>query len=80
MSRDGGLEKIGPAFAPSEATPTAVFEAASKAVQQPEVKAVLQREGTEVVLSKSPQDFASYLAEDTKFWVKLVKQSGITTN
>ena len=41
---------------------------------------MLQREGTEVVLSKSPQDFASYLAEDTKFWVKLVKQSGITTD
>ena len=59
---------------------SAVFNAASKAVQQPEVKAVLQREGTEVLLSKSPQDFASYLADDSKFWVRLVKVSGITTN
>jgi tripartite-type tricarboxylate transporter receptor subunit TctC len=59
---------------------TAVFNAASRAVQAPEVKAVLQREGTEVLLSKSPQDFASYLAEDSRFWVRLVKQSGITTN
>jgi len=58
----------------------AVFDAATKAVQQADVKAVLQKEGTEVVLSKSPQDFAAYLAEDTKFWVQLVKQSGITTN
>jgi len=57
-----------------------VFEAATRSVQQPEVKAVLQREGTEVVLSKSPQDFADFLARDTTFWVELVKKSGITTN
>lgn len=57
-----------------------VFDAATKAVQQPDVKTVLQKEGTEVVLSKSPQDFAQFLADDTQFWVKLVKQSGITTN
>jgi hypothetical protein len=44
------------------------------------VKAVLQREGTEVVLSKSPQDFADFLTRDTAFWVQLVKKSGITTN
>jgi tripartite-type tricarboxylate transporter receptor subunit TctC len=57
-----------------------VFDAATKAVQQPEVKTVLSREGTEVLLSKSPQDFASYLAQDSKFWVDLVKRSGITVN
>jgi tripartite-type tricarboxylate transporter receptor subunit TctC len=59
---------------------TTVFDAATKAVQRPEVKAVLQKEGTEVLLSKSPQDFADYLARDSSFWVQLVKQSGITTN
>ena len=59
---------------------TTVFDAATKAVQRPEVKAVLQREGTEVLLSKSPQDFADYLARDSSFWVQLVKQSGITVN
>ncbi len=57
-----------------------VFDAAVKSVQQPDVKAVLQKEGTEVIVSKSPADFASYLSEDSKFWVQLVKQSGITTN
>jgi len=57
-----------------------VFDAATKAVQQPEVKAVLQKEGTEVLLSKSPQDFADYLVRDSQFWVQLVKQSGITVN
>jgi tripartite-type tricarboxylate transporter receptor subunit TctC len=68
-----------PAGTPS-AVVTSVFQAATKAVQQPEVKAVLAREGTEVLLSKSPQDFAAYLVEDSKFWVQLVKRSGITTN
>jgi tripartite-type tricarboxylate transporter receptor subunit TctC len=57
-----------------------VFDAATRSVQQPDVKAVLAREGTEVVLSKSPQAFADFLADDTKFWVQLVKQSGITVN
>jgi tripartite-type tricarboxylate transporter receptor subunit TctC len=57
-----------------------VFDAATNSVQRPEVKAVLQREGTAVVLSKSPQDFAEYLTRDSKFWVDLVKRSGITVN
>jgi tripartite-type tricarboxylate transporter receptor subunit TctC len=57
-----------------------VFDAAIKSVHQPDVKAMLQKEGTEVVLSKSPQDFASYLAQDAKFWTDLVKRSGITAN
>lgn len=60
------------------ATVKRVFDAASKSVQQPEVKAVLQKEGTEVLLSRSPEDFAAYLAQDSKFWVQLVKQAGIT--
>jgi hypothetical protein len=57
-----------------------VFDAATKSVQQPEVKAVLQKEGTEVLLSKSPQDFADYLTLDSRFWVQLVKRSGITAD
>lgn len=59
---------------------TTVFDAATKSVQRPEVKAVLQKDGTEVLLSKSPQDFADYLVRDSAFWVQLVKQSGITVN
>ena len=59
---------------------TTVFDAATKRVQRPEVKAMLQREGTEVLLSKSPQDFADFLARDSSFWIQLVKQSGITVN
>ena len=38
---------------------------------------VLQKEGTDVMLSRSPEDFADFLANDTKFWAQLVKQAGI---
>jgi tripartite-type tricarboxylate transporter receptor subunit TctC len=55
-----------------------VFDAAGKAVQQPDVKAVLMKEGTEVLLSRSPEDFAAFLAQDSRFWAQLVKQAGIT--
>jgi len=55
-----------------------LYEAASAAAQRPEVKAALAREGTEVSLSKSPIEFAEFLAQDEKFWVKLVKDTGAT--
>jgi hypothetical protein len=29
-----------------------------------------------VALSRSPEDFAAFLNEDAKFWVRLVKESG----
>jgi hypothetical protein len=38
----------------------------------------LAREGTEVALSRSPEDFAAFLNEDATFWVRLVKESGAT--
>jgi tripartite-type tricarboxylate transporter receptor subunit TctC len=60
------------------ATVKSLFDAASKAVQQPEVKGALLKEGTEVLLSRSPEDFAAFLEEDSKFWAQLVKQAGIT--
>ena len=57
-----------------------LYEAAAQASQRPEVKAALAREGTEVSISKSPNDFAAFLAEDSKFWVKLVRESGATAD
>ena len=67
-------------FVPA-ATPPAVikkiFEAAATAMQQPNVKAALAREGTDVTLSSSPEQFAAFLNEDAKFWVKLVKDAGV---
>jgi tripartite-type tricarboxylate transporter receptor subunit TctC len=62
-------------------TPQAIvkklFDAATQALQQPQVKAALAREGTEVALSASPEQFAAFLNEDAKFWVKLVKDAGV---
>ena len=62
-------------------TPAAVvkrlFDATQSAMQQPSVKAALAREGTEVSLSSSPENFQNFLAEDAKFWVKLVKDADV---
>lgn len=67
-------------FVPA-ATPQPVvqklFEATRAAMQQESVKAALAREGTEASLSRSPQDFAAFLVQDEKFWVKLVKDAGV---
>jgi tripartite-type tricarboxylate transporter receptor subunit TctC len=54
-----------------------VFEATVAAMQQPSVKAAMAREGTEVSLSSSPEQFGSFLAEDGKFWVNLVKSAKV---
>src|SRR6266404_2755281 len=55
-----------------------LFEATTVAMGQPEVKETLAREGTEVALSRSPEEFAAFLAEDSKFWARLAKESGAT--
>lgn len=70
-------------FVPAGTPPDIVkklFDAATTAAQRPEVKAMLAREGTEVALSRSPEEFAAFLAEDAKFWVKLAKESGATAD
>ena len=54
-----------------------VFDAANKAMADPDVKAALAREGTEVAMSKSPDEFSRFLAEDNPFWAKLVKEAGV---
>jgi tripartite-type tricarboxylate transporter receptor subunit TctC len=54
-----------------------IFDATTTAMQQPSVKAALAREGTEVALSASPEQFSTFLNEDAKFWVKLVKDAGV---
>ena len=54
-----------------------IFDATQVAMQQPGVKAALAREGTEVSVSASPEAFSSFLNEDAKFWVKLVKDAGV---
>ena len=54
-----------------------VYDATVSAMQQPSVKAALAREGTEVSISGSPEQFDKFLAEDGKFWVNLVKNANV---
>ena len=54
-----------------------IFDAAHTAMAQPTVKAALAREGTDVSLSTSPEQFGNFLTEDAKFWVNLVKSAGV---
>ena len=67
-------------FAPAGTPPAIVrkiYDAAVAAMQQPQVKATLAREGTEVSISKSPEQFAEFLVDDGKFWVNLVKSANV---
>jgi tripartite-type tricarboxylate transporter receptor subunit TctC len=66
-------------FVPAGTPPEIVkklYEATAVAVQRPEVKAALAREGTDVALSASPAEFAAFLKEDNDFWAKLARESG----
>ena len=66
-------------FVPAGTPPEIVkklYDATIKAAQQPQYKEILAREGTEVAISKSPEEFAAFLREDEKLWVRLAKESG----
>ncbi len=67
-------------FVPAGTPPAIVkkiHDATVAAMQLPSVKAALAREGTDVSLSGSPDQFASFLVEDGKFWVNLVKSANV---
>ena len=67
-------------FVPAGTPPAIVkkiYDATITAMQQASVKASLAREGTEVSLSSSPEQFASFLVEDGKFWTNLVKTANV---
>ena len=67
-------------FVPAGTPPAIVkkiYDATVTAMNQPQVKATLARDGTEVSLSASPEAFKSFLAEDSKFWVNLVKSADV---
>ena len=55
-----------------------IFDAATQAMRQGAVKQALMRDGTDVSLSPSQQDFAAFLEADNKFWAQLVKDAGVT--
>ena len=66
-------------FVPQGTPPEIVkklFDATAVALQKPEVKAALAREGTDVSASASPADFAAFVQQENRFWAKLAKDSG----
>jgi tripartite-type tricarboxylate transporter receptor subunit TctC len=66
-------------FAPTGTPADAVrrlFDATAQVMQRPELKQALARDGTEVSLSRSPEDFAVFLREDAKLWARIVRESG----
>jgi tripartite-type tricarboxylate transporter receptor subunit TctC len=68
-------------FMPAAAPPAAIrrlHEATQGVLQLPEVRQALAREGTETVGSRSPEEFAAFVAEDARFWVRLVRESRLT--
>ena len=70
-------------FVPAGTPPDVVqkiFDAAQVALKNPNLKAALAREGTDVSTSASPAAFAKFLTEDEKFWVKLVKTTEVTVD
>jgi tripartite-type tricarboxylate transporter receptor subunit TctC len=51
---------------------------ASKSLKQPDVLSRLGADGTDAVGS-SPQQFAAYMRSERATWVKVIRQTGITT-
>jgi tripartite-type tricarboxylate transporter receptor subunit TctC len=52
-------------------------DATVAAAAQPAVAKALENGGTEVALSKSPEEFAAFVAGDARFWVQIVKIAGV---
>jgi tripartite-type tricarboxylate transporter receptor subunit TctC len=53
-----------------------MFDATTAAIASPVIGKALEKEGTEASVSRSPEEFAAFIAEDAKLWARLVKDSG----
>jgi tripartite-type tricarboxylate transporter receptor subunit TctC len=53
-----------------------VFDASVTAAANPSVAKLLEHGGTETSASKSPEEFAAFIAEDEKLWARVVRDSG----
>ena len=66
-------------FAPA-ATPreiiTRLFDATAVTLQNSNLRQILARDGTETRGSRSPEDFAAFLREDTKVVARLIRETG----
>ena len=53
-----------------------IFAATVKAMQVPEIKQRMEEAGTIAAVSKSPEDFAAYIAADAAKWTEVIKVTG----
>jgi tripartite-type tricarboxylate transporter receptor subunit TctC len=54
-----------------------MFEATAAAAANPGVAKALENGGTEVATSKSPEEYAAFIAEDAKLWTRVVKDADV---
>jgi tripartite-type tricarboxylate transporter receptor subunit TctC len=67
-------------FVPAGTSPEVVrklFDATSRALKLPQIAQMLARDGTEIATSKSPEDYAAFLAKDAKLWERIVKEGNV---
>jgi tripartite-type tricarboxylate transporter receptor subunit TctC len=55
-----------------------LFDATALALQNPNLKQVLAHDGTELTGSRSPEDFAAFVREETRLWARIIRESGVT--
>jgi len=67
-------------FAPA-GTPVEVvkrlFDATGLTLQNPKLKEILARDGTETVSSRSPEDFGAFVGRETKLWGPVIRNAGM---
>jgi tripartite-type tricarboxylate transporter receptor subunit TctC len=54
-----------------------MFDATAAAAGNAAVAKALENGGTEVAVSKSPDEFAAFVAQDAKLWTRIVKDAGV---
>jgi len=54
-----------------------MFEATAMASTNPGVARALENGGTEVAVSKSPEEFGAFIAQDAKLWARVVKDANV---
>jgi len=54
-----------------------MFDATVVASHNAGVTRSLEIGGTEVAMSKSPEEYAAFIAEDAKLWTRVVKDAGV---
>ena len=70
-------------FVPKGTSPAIVkklFDVTLKVMAQDDVKQRLNATGVEVVVSRSPQEFAQFLAAQTQKWARVAKDAGATAD